>query len=74
MHIIIYTKQELSTEQRHQLQKYSATVIKKDSEATDKQLDEALLFLQSINTKLIPADKKTMYSLDEEMALLEGRG
>jgi len=72
-HIIIYTKQELSTQQRHQLQKYSATVIKKDSEATDKQLDEALLFLQSMNTKIIPADKNTMYSLDEESALLSNR-
>ncbi len=76
-HIIIYTKQELSTQQRHQLQKYSATVIRKDSEATDKQLDEALLFLQSMNTKKIPEDKKdakkTVYSLGEEKSLLTKR-
>ena len=72
-HIIIYTQQELSTEQRHQLQKYSATVIQKDSESTDKQLDEALLFLQSMKTEVTPADKKTMYSIEEESHLLAKR-
>ncbi|NQY93047.1 MAG: response regulator, partial [Campylobacteraceae bacterium] len=72
-HIIIYTQQELSVKQRHQLQKYSATVIQKDSESTDKQLDEALLFLQSMSSKMSLSDKKTMYSLDEESDLLAKR-
>lgn len=72
-HIIIYTHNQLDTEQRHELQKYSATVIEKDSETTNKQLDEVLLFLQSMNTNDLLSAKKTIYNLDDETNLLKQR-
>jgi CheY-like chemotaxis protein len=71
--IIVYTGMEISRKQRNKLQKYAATIVLKDSGSSDKQLDEALLFMHSVAKKLNPRKQKTIYNNQDEAELLLNR-
>ncbi|NRA39941.1 MAG: response regulator, partial [Planctomycetes bacterium] len=71
--VIVYTGQELTEEERKELQRYSASIVLKGAESPEKLLDEAMLFMHSITADLSASQKKTIYSLHDEAKLLDQR-
>ena len=71
--IIIYTGKELSDEENSQLEKYTATIVVKGVGSPERLLDEASLFMHSIESRLQNGTQKTIRMLHDEDAMLKGR-
>ncbi|MBF0604501.1 MAG: response regulator [Nitrospirae bacterium] len=56
----IHSGKELTRQEYHQLQSYTASVIIKGEQSTERLLDEVVLFLHSVQAKLPEAQKRML--------------
>jgi CheY-like chemotaxis protein/HAMP domain-containing protein len=57
--VIVYTGKDLTKEENHRLEKLASTVVLKTAHSHDRLLDEAMLFLHRVESKL-PKEKQTI--------------
>ena len=71
--IIIYTGQEISTEEQKVLQQLSISIVIKGSESSERLLDDVALFLNHIDETSSTEDSNKLKMLHDENSMLKGR-
>ena len=71
--VIVYTGQQVSTEEEQQLRKYSRSIIIKGAKSPERLLDEVTLFLHQVEGKLPPDRQRMLAAARRRDAAFEGR-
>jgi CheY-like chemotaxis protein len=71
--VIVYTGQELSSEQHSELRRLTDTIIVKDVRSPERLLDETALFLHRVEAKLPVAKQQMLRSLTQSDPALQGK-
>lgn len=71
--VIIYTGRDLSTEEEHDLRKYSKSIIIKGAKSPERLLDEVTLFLHQVVDELPAEQQRMIQEARSREAALEGR-
>ncbi len=71
--VIIYTGQDLTTEEKQQLQRYARSIIVKDAKSRERLLDETALFLHREISKLPVSKKKMIERLHNKEIAFKGK-
>ena len=71
--VIVYTGRELTSDQEHQLRRYSKSIIIKGAKSPERLLDEVTLFLHQVVSELPPEQQRMLETARNRDAVLEGR-
>ncbi len=71
--VIVYTGQDLSSEDEQKLRRYSSSIIIKGAKSPERLLDEVTLFLHQVVSELPPEQQKMIQQSRNRDAVLEGR-
>jgi CheY-like chemotaxis protein len=71
--VIVYTGQDLSSDQEQRLRRYSDSIIIKGARSPERLLDEVSLFLHQVVTDLPPEQQKMIQQARNRDEILEGR-
>jgi CheY-like chemotaxis protein/signal transduction histidine kinase len=71
--VIVYTGRDLTSEEEHQLRKYSKSIIIKGAKSPERLLDEVTLFLHQVVAELPAQQQKMIEKARSRDAVLEGR-
>jgi signal transduction histidine kinase/CheY-like chemotaxis protein/CHASE3 domain sensor protein len=71
--VIVYTGRSLSTDQVHELEKFSRSIIIKGARSPERLLDEVTLFLHQVESELPPERQRMLRDARDREAVFEGR-
>jgi signal transduction histidine kinase/DNA-binding response OmpR family regulator/CHASE3 domain sensor protein len=71
--VIIYTGRSLSSEQVHELERFSRSIIIKGARSPERLLDEVTLFLHQVESRLPPERQRMLRDARDREAVFEGR-
>lgn len=71
--VIVYTGRDLSSDEEHQLRRFSKSIIIKGAKSPERLLDEVTLFLHQVVAELPPEQQKMIRQARSREAALEGR-
>jgi CheY-like chemotaxis protein/CHASE3 domain sensor protein len=71
--VIIYTGRSLSSEQVHELERFSQSIIIKGARSPERLLDEVTLFLHQVESQLPPERQRMLRDARDREAVFEGR-
>ncbi len=71
--VIVYTGRSLSTDQVHELERFSRSIIIKGARSPERLLDEVTLFLHQVESELPPERQRMLRDARDREAVFEGR-
>ncbi|HEX4449348.1 MAG TPA: response regulator [Kofleriaceae bacterium] len=71
--VIVYTGRSLSSDQVHELEKFSRSIIIKGARSPERLLDEVTLFLHQVESELPPERQRMLRDARDREAVFEGR-
>jgi signal transduction histidine kinase/DNA-binding response OmpR family regulator len=71
--VIVYTGRDLTSDEEHELRKYSKSIIIKGAKSPERLLDEVTLFLHQVVSELPVEQQKMIQQARSREAALEGR-
>ncbi len=71
--VIVYTGRSLSTDQVHELERFSRSIIIKGARSPERLLDEVTLFLHQVEAELPPERQRMLRDARDREAVFEGR-
>ncbi|HEY1550577.1 MAG TPA: response regulator, partial [Kofleriaceae bacterium] len=71
--VIVYTGRSLSTDQVHELEKFSRSIIIKGARSPERLLDEVTLFLHQVESELPPERQRMLRDARNRESVFEGR-
>jgi CheY-like chemotaxis protein len=71
--VIVYTGRSLTTEQVHELERFSRSIIIKGARSPERLLDEVTLFLHQVEAELPPERQRMLRDARDREAVFEGR-
>jgi signal transduction histidine kinase/CheY-like chemotaxis protein/CHASE3 domain sensor protein len=71
--VIIYTGRSLSSEQIHELERFSESIIIKGARSPERLLDEVTLFLHQVESRLPPERQRMLRDARDREAVFDGR-
>ena len=71
--VIVYTGRSLSTDQVHELEKFSRSIIIKGARSPERLLDEVTLFLHQVESELPPDRQRMLRDARNRESVFEGR-
>ncbi|HEX4422824.1 MAG TPA: response regulator, partial [Kofleriaceae bacterium] len=71
--VIVYTGRSLSSDQVHELERFSQSIIIKGARSPERLLDEVTLFLHQVESKLPPERQRMLREARSREAVFEGR-
>jgi len=71
--VIVYTGRSLTTEQVHELERFSHSIIIKGARSPERLLDEVTLFLHQVESELPPERQRMLRDARDREAAFEGK-
>ncbi|MBF0100566.1 MAG: response regulator [Desulfobacterales bacterium] len=71
--IIVYTGRDLTEQETHQLQKYTASIVLKNTTSMDRLLDETTLFLHRVESRLPSNHQQMIRKLHQNDSVLKDK-
>ena len=71
--VIVYTGRSLSTQEVHELERFSRSIIIKGARSPERLLDEVTLFLHQVESELPPERQRMLRDARDREAVFEGR-
>jgi signal transduction histidine kinase/CheY-like chemotaxis protein/CHASE3 domain sensor protein len=71
--VIVYTGRSLTTEQVHELERFSHSIIIKGARSPERLLDEVTLFLHQVESELPPERQRMLRDARDREAVFDGK-
>ncbi len=71
--VIVYTGRSLSTDQVHELERFSPSIIIKGARSPERLLDEVTLFLHQVESELPPERQRMLRDARDRETVFEGK-